>query len=240
MTDLDWSGCLNTREIDGFPTRYGGVTRAGAVIRTDSPDQLDAAGLTALRAAGAGLVLDLRSDWEIEQRHPLDGDAAYRRIPWIDPERELDRVPADEPLMADIYRGSLDRNQGQIVQALRAIATAPAAAPVVVHCKSGKDRTGLLVALLLDLVGVPRQRIAADYAISEQRLGMLSRLAELPAGERAAAEMLWRTLPETILDSLQHVDTRYGGVRAYLATCGLTAEEVDQLAIRLVGHSIEA
>ncbi|MEV8372887.1 tyrosine-protein phosphatase [Kribbella sp. NPDC056861] len=234
MTDLEWSGCLNTRELGGFPTRYGGVTRAGTVIRTDSPDQLDADGVAALRAAGPGLVLDLRSDWEMKQTHPLDGDAVYRRIPWIDPIREQERVPDDEPLMADIYRGSLDRNQGQIVQALRAIASAPAEAPVVVHCKSGKDRTGLLVALLLDLVGVPREEIAADYAISEQRLGLVARLAELSADERAANEMLWRTLPETILDSLEHVDTQYGGVRAYLATCGLTAAEISQLAARLV------
>ena len=149
-------------------------------------------------------------------------------------------MPTDEPLMADIYRGSLDRNQGQIAQALRTIAVAPDERPVVVHCRSGKDRTGLLVALLLDLVGVPRQEIAADYAISEQRLGILARLAELPAEERAAAEVLSRTLPETILDSLEHVDTQYGGIRAYLTTCGLTPAEIHRLATRLVEVPVEA
>lgn len=210
------------------------------MIRTDSPDKLDAVGREALVAVGAGLVLDLRSDWEMTQTHPLAGVAEYRRIPWIDPVREKERVPADEPLMADIYRGSLDRNQGQIGAALQALADAPAELPVVVHCKSGKDRTGLLVALLLDLVGVPREEIAADYAISEDRLGVLARIAELPVEERAAAEVLSRTLPETILDSLDHVDARYGGVRSYLELCGLTGAEIHRLAMRLVGAPIEA
>ncbi|GAA1599122.1 hypothetical protein GCM10009789_61480 [Kribbella sancticallisti] len=242
MTHLEWSGCLNARDLGGLPTRYGVATRAATVIRTDSLHRLDSDGLAAFKAVDAGLVLDLRSDWEMDEPHPLDGQSSYRRIPWIDPVREADRVPADEPLMADIYRGSLDRNQGQILQVLRALAEAPADAPVVVHCRSGKDRTGLLVALLLDLVGVPREAIAADYAISEHRLGILAVLENHPgtAEERVAAEILSRTLPETILDSLEHVDQRYGGVRAYLETCGLTAEEIHRLELRLVETSIRA
>lgn len=210
------------------------------MIRTDSPDKLDPAGREALSAVGAGLVLDLRSDWEMTQTHPLAGVAEYRRIPWIDPVREKERVPEDEPLLGDIYRGSLDRNQGQIGAALRAVAGAPADRPVVVHCKSGKDRTGLLVALLLELIGVPREQIVADYVVSEVRLGVLERVAGLPAEERDQALLLSRTLPETIQVSLDHVDARYGGVRSYLELCGLTAAEVHRLAMRLVGAPIEA
>ncbi|MFI5709060.1 HAD-IA family hydrolase [Kribbella sp. NPDC051620] len=240
MTDLAWSGCLNTRDLGGFQTRYGGVTRGGTMIRTDSPDNLDAAGREALRGVGAGLVLDLRSDWEMTQAHPLEGVAEYRRIPWIDPVRDKERVPEDEPLLGDIYRGSLDRNQGQIEQALRAVASAPQDRPVVVHCKSGKDRTGLLVALLLDLIGVPRDQIVADYVISEVRLGVLEQIAALPVEERSRAALLSRTLPETITAALDHVDARYGGVRSYLSLCGLSTGEIHRLAARLVGLPVEA
>jgi protein tyrosine/serine phosphatase len=229
-----WSGCLNARDIGGLPTRYGVPTRSGALYRTDSPDNLDDAGRNAFVAVGAGLVLDLRSDWELRQPHLFDGSASYQRIPWIDPAAESTRDAGSEPLLADIYRGSLDRNKAQIAKAFRALIDAPADAPVVVHCKSGKDRTGLLVALWLDLVGVPRETIAADYAVSEERLGILARLAELPADERPAAEILWRTLPSTILDSLEYVDRRYGGVRSYLARIGLTDAEIHRLAARLV------
>jgi HAD superfamily hydrolase (TIGR01509 family) len=235
-----WSGCLNARDIGGLPTRYGVPTRSGTVFRTDSPDKLDDDGQSAFVAAGAGLVLDLRSEWEITRPHLLDGSASYQRIPWIDPAAEKLRDPDAEPLITDIYRGSLDRNKAQIAKAFRALVAAPDDAPVVVHCKSGKDRTGLLIALWLDLVGVPREVIAADYAVSEERLGILARLAELPADERPAAEILWRSLPSTILDSLEHVDRCYGGVRAYLAACGLTAAEIHRLAMRLVPSGIRA
>ncbi|MFG1819780.1 HAD-IA family hydrolase [Kribbella sp. NPDC049174] len=235
-----WSGCLNARDIGGLPTRYGVPTRTGTVFRTDSPDNLNDEGRAAFVAAGAGLVLDLRSDWEIRQPHLLDDSAAYQRIPWIDPAAEVNRDAAAEPLLADIYRGSLDRNKRQIAKAFRALIAAPADAPVVVHCKSGKDRTGLLIALWLDLVGVPREVIAHDYAVSEERLGILAQLAELPPDERPAAEILSRTQPETILESLDHVDLRYGGVRAYLAACGLTAAEVHRLAARLVPVGVRA
>lgn len=234
MTDLDWSGCLNTRDLGGLPTRYGGATRAGTVIRTDSLHQLDSDGLAAFAEVGAGLVLDIRSDWELDESHPLEGSTAYRRIPWIDPARDGERVPTDESTLADLYRGSLDRNQKHIALILRAFAEAPDAAPVVVHCRSGKDRTGLLVAMLLDLVGVPRELIAADYAISEENLKILERQGT----EREI--VMARTLPVTILDSLEYVDQQYGGVRAYLETCGLTAAEIHRLEVRLVGTSIQA
>jgi len=210
------------------------------VLRTDSPDNLDDAGRDAFVAVGAGLVLDLRSDWELKQSHLLDGSASYQRIPWIDPAADVMRDPASEPLLADIYRGSLDRNKAQIAKAFRALIDAPADAPVVVHCKSGKDRTGLLVALWLDLVGVPRKVIAADYAVSEERLGIQAKLAELPPDERPAAEILWRTLPSTILDSLEYVDRQYGGVRSYLTGIGLTDAEIHRLAARLVPVGVRA
>ncbi|TDU87639.1 HAD superfamily hydrolase (TIGR01509 family) [Kribbella voronezhensis] len=226
MTHLDWSGCSNARDVGGLPTRYGGRTRAGAVIRTDSLHLLDDAGRAAVAELGPGLVLDLRSDWELSEPHPLAGDPAYRHIPWIDPVRDQEFVPT--PDLAEVYRGSLGRNRAQIVQVLRAVAEAPVGLPVVVHCQAGKDRTGLLIALLLELAGVPRDVIAADYAVSEVRLGLQD------------GDPFRRTMPETILDSLAHVDSQYGGIRAYLGWLGLTAGEVHRLLARLVHVLIEA
>jgi rhodanese-related sulfurtransferase len=227
VTRLGWDGCRNARDVGGLPTRSGRTTRAGTLIRTDSLDRLSPAGRSALTAAGAGLVLDLRSDWELEEEHPLDGDPAYVRIPWIDPEADLLRDP-DETRIARIYRGSLDRNVVQIAAAYRAISAAPLDAPVVVHCRSGKDRTGLLVAILLDLIGVPRDVIAADYALSEVLLEITDRPVDL------------RTPPEAVLESLDHLDRAYGGSRAYLVRIGLTDTEIGRLTARLAGFGIEA
>jgi HAD superfamily hydrolase (TIGR01509 family) len=237
VTHLDWSGCRNTRDLGGLPTRYGVRTRAGTLIRTDSLHHLDDAGRTTFAELGAGLVLDLRSDSEIgeghpgagdpaDAAHPVAGDPAYRRIPWIDPLADKHFVPS--PTLAETYRGSLDRNRGHIVQVLRAVADAPANRPVVVHCHAGKDRTGLLIALLLELAGVPREAIAADYALSEVRLGLQD------------ADPYRRTAPETILDSLAFVDSAYGGIRGYLGWLGLSAGEIHRLVARLVPVLVEA
>ncbi|MEV5965615.1 HAD-IA family hydrolase [Kribbella sp. NPDC051952] len=218
----------NSRDLGGLPTRYGVLTRERALFRTESLDDLDEAGRAAFASLEAGLVLDLRSDWEMKQPHPLDGQAAYRRISWIDPEAEALRDGDAEPRMVDVYRGSLSRNQAHIARGLRAIADAPVDRPVVVHCRSGKDRTGLMVALLLELAGVPREVIAADYAVSEINLGLQDK------------DEWSRTLPETILASLDHVDREFGGVRAYLSWLGLSPAEIHRLAARLVPVDVRA
>jgi protein tyrosine/serine phosphatase len=235
VTGLGWSGCPNARDLGGLPTRYGGTTRPRALIRTDSLHKLDEAGRAAFAAYGAGLILDLRSDGELVEPHPSDGAPTYQRIPWIDQVRDRERDPSAELVLADIYRGSLDRNTAQVAKAVRAVIEAPDG-PVVVHCHSGKDRTGMLVGLLLDLVGVPRDLIAADYALSEERLGTVAALAGREwsdEAEQAAAMLLAHTSPETMLAMLDHVDARYGGARAYLQHCGLTSPELDRLTRRL-------
>ncbi|NUR95183.1 MAG: HAD-IA family hydrolase [Kribbellaceae bacterium] len=213
----------NARDVGGLPTRYGVPTRAGALVRTDAFDAVS----DELRALDAGLVLDLRSDWEIKQPHPLDGLPAYRRIPWIDPAAEQLRDPDAEPRLLDVYRNSLTRNANHIRRIFAAIADAPADRPVVIHCKAGKDRTGLTIAILLELAGVPRSHIAADYAISEVNLG-------LQDGPEFS-----RTRPETILGSLDHLDS-LGGVRGYLSWLGLTPVQIHRLATRLVPLEVGA
>ena len=176
-------------------------------------------------------MIGLRSDFELTgDPHPYGAEAFYRRIPWLDPERGHERDAAAEKTLDDPYRSSLDRNTNQDAAVVRAFLDAPDG-PAVVHCAAGKDRTGLLVALLLDLVGVPREVIAADYAASEVSLGILDRLEQHPGTpeERPEAEVLWRTLPATILESLEHPDREYDGVAGHLRTCGLTDGELHAL-----------
>jgi protein-tyrosine phosphatase len=107
---------------------------------------------------------------------------------------------------------------------------------VVVHCVGGKDRTGLLCAFLLDLAGVGREEIAADYAVSEERLRPRHEawLAEAETeAERERIHRIAHTPAEAMLGVLDALERRYGGVRAYLRTAGLDEDELELAAARL-------
>lgn len=240
MAVLTWSGCRNVRDVGGFTTADGCTVQERRLVRSDCLDRLDDNGRAALAAYGVSRVVDLRSDFELDGApHPLSDQASYVRIPWIDPQRGQERERDGEGNLAGRYRGSLDRNTRQVAAVVRAFIDAPPGA-VLVHCHAGKDRTGMLVALLLDLVGVDRDVIAEDYARSEALLGIRDRIATLDTdAEREEAETFWRTLPETITSTLKHLDGEYGGTEDYLLdACGLSGDEIQSARHRLVAPQL--
>jgi protein tyrosine/serine phosphatase len=119
--------------------------------------------------------------------------------------------------------------------AVRAVADAPAGG-VVVHCVGGKDRTGLLTALLLHLAGVPVEDIAADYALSEERLrprhDAWLEAADTEA-ERRRLERITQTPPEVITGLFEELERRYGSVENYLRSAGVSDEGLARARARL-------
>jgi protein-tyrosine phosphatase len=230
--------CRNIRDLGGLPTSYGGRIRAGALIRSDSLAQLTPAGVAALRGRGVRRIVDLRSVEEAaEDPNPFADDPAYRLRPLIDPVDDFDVAWVATQTMSTIYRVSVDRNARFITAGLAAIADAPAG-PVLVHCAAGKDRTGMTVALALSVAGVPVDVIAEDYAYTAECLKDIhdSRLAALtdPAA-RLDLEEKQSSRPQTIVDMLDHVRQRYGGVPAYLLAHGFTRSRLTALRARLLG-----
>ncbi len=236
MSALTWSGCRNVRDLGGLPTADGGSVRPRALVRADSLTQLDEDGVAAVRAYVVSRIIDLRAGaGDGSPPHPFADDDTYRSVPWIDVDREPERDPAAERDLADLYRGSLDRNVVQVGAAVRAFTEAPPGA-VVVHCAAGKDRTGMLVAVLLELAGVPREAVLADYALSADLLGIAEILDTLDEDTRRQAERYSWSEPVTLQSALEHLDAVYGGARAYLRdACGLSDSELDAARDRLVG-----
>lgn len=237
---LVWEACYNARDLGGYPTAYGTETRWGTIIRADTLSRLTEAGRAALVAYGVRTVLDLRGPQELAvDPNPFAQSGvhsvAYVHLPFIDP--AAGPAPACTTL-ADDYIHMLTRFQARVAIIMTAIAQAPAGG-VVVHCASGKDRTGLVAALLLELAGVPRETVCADYALSAEYLRPFydAWLASEPAQRAERERRLMRNAPrmEVMQETLLHIDERHGGVEAYLRAGGMTADDTMRLRERLRG-----
>jgi protein-tyrosine phosphatase len=230
---LTWEGCLNVRDLGGYPAANGRETRWGAVVRSDNLAPLTEAGRNALRDYGIRSIIDLRMADEAEKypnpfAEPGDHGITYTNVSFINP----NVPPPDEfTTLAKSYAGMLDRFQPEVSDIMRTIARAPEGS-VLVHCHAGKDRTGLVCALLLELVGVDRVTTGADYALSEEWL-------RSGAGERAERENeLTKYSPraEVMVEVLERLDQRYGGVEPYLLQAAVVPQDIAGLRERLLSQ----
>jgi len=234
-TDLTWPNCVNVRDLGGLPAADGGRIRSGALIRSDSHGKLTEDGVEAVTGYGISRIIDLRREAEcVAEPSPFAGKPLYRNLPVQDPADPDDGLHLT---LAGIYIRLIDLRPELYAAATAAIADAPPGG-VVVHCAGGKDRTGLVVAIALTVAGVDRNVIAADYAATEQRLRgtseqYLAGIADETRRERI--RNLQATKPETMIETLDHVDAAHGGVSAYLAKGGFDAARQAMLLRRLVG-----
>ena len=233
--NLDWHGCLNTRDLGGLPTGDGRSTRRGALVRSDSLAKLDEQGWEELEAYGIRTVIDLRNDAEVTgDAAPRPGSIETVHIPLdVTEDREFWDVWESGPQFATplYYRPHLERFPDRSAQLVGAIARARPGG-VVFHCAGGRDRAGQIAMLALALVGVEPAEIARDYGLSDGRLRQLY----LARGEDDQGPMLERFLSErgttaaaVIVETLAGLD-----VEATLLGAGLTAADVASLRARLL------
>ena len=245
MTRLVWDGCVNVRDLGGLATARGVPTQFGRIVRADNVQRLSARGWRALENHGVRRIVDLRMRREIA----LDpGAAAPVEIvnvsvlgEWDDEiqafyDAKLDASDGAAPYLVWSYLDFLDRYQENFGRAVQAIADAPHGA-VVVHCMGGKDRTGIVAALLLRLVGVDNRAIAEDYALSEANLAERHQIwvdQAVGAADRRRRSLLLPTPAAAMLDVLEVIDSRHGGAGRYLAGAGVTDAGLARLEERLV------
>lgn len=233
-TDLTWPNCINVRDLGGLPTVGGGKIRTGALIRSDSHGKLTEDGVEAVASYGVTRIIDLRRETEcVAQPSPFAGKPLYRNLPVQDPADPDDGL---HMTLAEIYIRLLDRRPELYAAAAAAITDAPPGG-VVVHCAGGKDRTGLVIAMALTVAGVDRDVIATDYAVTELRLRDTNEQYLAGVADEVRREQvrtLIATKPETMLKTLDHVDTSHGGVAAYLTKGGFDAAGQEALRRRLV------
>lgn len=243
-----WEGCMNTRDLGGYPTVDGAVTRWGAVVRSGSLVSLTACGLAALLDSGLRTVIDLRSPGELADYPGPFASGSVRGVcfrnialsdPGTPPWHPSSSQPGEPTTLADDYIARLERSPARIVAIMTAI-TRAAAGGVLIHCAAGKDRTGIISGLLLDVVGVAGEVIAEDYALSERVLWPNdAHWLEHGPGDRAGREKLftWRSArAEVMLRVLAWLHDRHGGAVGYLQTSGISVPDVEWLRERLVAR----
>ena len=213
-------GFANSADLGGLPLPGGLTVPSRRIIRANTPGQLDADDLAVVQAFGFEAVVDLRSHEEVlAHPHPLAQLRGYRLLPLIDPAAEAREDFSRYPTLGDIYSSSLQRNATHLAAVFSALATAPPG-PVLVSCYAGRDRTGMIIALLLDISGVQRDVIEADY----------STLPDRPAAAGTNPQQLDSG---PIAQMLAHVSVTYGSTAGYLRWLGLDDAAVDGVGQRL-------
>lgn len=243
---LRWADCLNVRDLGGHATEDGGETRFGAVVRADSVASLTDEGWRQALDYGVRTVIDLRMQAERDADPPRDLPIEALHLPafgdWDDSvEAEIDAVAAAETDTASrtaaVYLEFLERFRANFARAVSAVGSAPDGA-VIVHCQGGKDRTGLVAAILLRVAGVGIDAIAEDYALSEVHLAPRLEKWLADAADEAERERV-RQMSATPAPSMKRVldelEQRYGDVAAYLEAGGASPEDVERARARLRG-----
>lgn len=236
--DIPFSRVFNFRDVGGYPTRDGRQVRWRRLFRSDTLSALGEADRERFLSLGVRTVVDLRRQYEIDAQGtgpPWDGLVRHH----IDPNhREWTENPYTDGLdttryLADRYRDLAEEGARGIVTALEVISEQEAA-PFVVHCVAGKDRTGVVCALTLSLLDVPDEHIDADYTRST--IGNQRYVAWLRDNGNPDAVMLpwFYSPPGTMRLFLTELRQRHGSVASYLTSAGLAPERIEALRAHLL------
>jgi protein-tyrosine phosphatase len=236
-----FSTVFNFRDLGGLPTADGRSIRHGRLYRSDSLHRLTEDEARRFAALGIRTVLDLRRPTEIERdgRIPELPGLAYFNLHPVHREWRhdmYDEAAGPHRYLADRYLDMAEEGIEGFGAALRLISDADRA-PLVMHCFAGKDRTGVLTALTLTLLGVPHAEIMDDYAASEAaqarigtdmvRDGSGARIP-LPAHVLACP-------PQAMSLFLAELAGRYGGtIDGYARAAGVTSLHIEALRRHLL------
>ena len=208
------------------------MTRSGRLIRSDHLGKLTGDGRDAMLAYGVATVIDLRSPDElVHTPNPFAAAAAagmrYLHLPLIDDQNMRKLGESDD--MLDRYLTIVEKRPAAFRDVFAAIAESDGG--VLFHCFAGKDRTGLVAAMLLEMAGVGREHIADDYGATDLQLADQYALwiAEAEPDRRAAFREELHCPPERILGVLDHLDRRWGGVEGYLEAAGTHSRDLERL-----------
>lgn len=255
-------GTANLRDLGGYPTEDGRAVLPGRFFRSEAlsyPGAGEALGIwdVAHREHFDKLrlrtVIDLRAPKENEIEPSAWEEATGARVvslPILEGGDGSDTYFFGDllsgkstsflvPDMVVFYKTTLRRQTNVLAEVVRLLGD-ESNAPTLIHCSAGKDRTGITVAMVLDVLGVPRDLVVQDYTLTQQfRPNRVDGYADLFDGlgvPLADVRVLFESPPEAMEATLAHVDEEYGGSRSYfLEACGLAPTDLEALQHSLLG-----
>ncbi len=249
---LPMPNSFNFRDIGGYLTEDGNRIRWGQVYRSGSLAHLDQNDFDFLDSLDIQLVFDLRSSYESENdpdRLPANQTIQHLSRPLSSSGTTLERVRVLRQyrneiggLLLRLYQEAfIDENAHHIGDMLTRMAD-PANRPALIHCSAGKDRTGVTIALLLSILGVPEDTIMADYSLSNfaheniaQIMSPELRQARWVGVGKAKMAPLLLANPAHLQATFDYIRQKYGSIESYLCgAAGMTPQTLNQLRQELV------
>ena len=242
MTVIDVFGTYNVRDLGGYKTEDGHRTKSHTLIRAGNLDKLPEASQQQLIAYGIKTVIDIRDEWEVAHYPNAFADSphvTYLNIPLLGDALSNDdawqKDTADYDRLSDLYITYLEGCKRQIAAILTTIANQDM--PTVFHCHAGKDRTGIIAALLLSMSGVSVEDIATDYSLSDQHIQhLITEWRQYAVANGQDMEEFARktaSRPETMVEMMDYLNRTYGSTRDYLRSCGISDVVIDTIKVAL-------
>ena len=206
-------GCFNFRDLGGYPALGGRMVRRGRVYRSDALHRLTERGTKTFGRLGVATVIDLRAPAEVARRawQPPPGWAGrWMNVPLrptVPDWTTYSKAQLEAPGFAALhYLETCDRGRAALRTVIETLAD-PARLPAVFHCAAGKDRTGIVAALILTLLGVPVELVADDYALSD--IATTRWEASIAAGGPDDTQTAWAYVPPAMLTADRETMTAF-------------------------------
>ena len=230
------AGAMNVRDLGGYPTLDGRYTKKGVYYRSDSLHNLKKEDIEKLKSLGVTLQVDLRSLQEVNKNPSkllkIQG-IDYYNTSLLDHIQScnFEELPTD---MTTLYMELLDKNHEKIAAIFRTLLSSKGIG--IFNCTAGKDRTGVIAMLLLDLALVDEEIIVADYAVSAANLSefIKAQKAQSLNHGQELPNYIFLSNPEDMKTTIGYLKSNYKDAAGYLATCGITVEEIEELRKRLI------
>ncbi|WP_051685264.1 tyrosine-protein phosphatase [Clostridium sp. KNHs205] len=236
---MELTGAKNVRDLGGYQTREGKVTKFNSLLRADALHLLTDEDCKTLYDYGVRCIIDLRSAEEAE-REPdklptVYSEVEYLHVPIQDHVRANRYSEEFPPSMWELYRWLLDDSKESFRIIFQTIAKYQDAC-VMFHCSGGKDRTGTIAMLLLKLAGVDDATIIGDYAVTQEYMKEVfpRQVADLEARGLIVPYYVMESPPENMEKTLQYLEEKYNTIEEYFQAVGFNEDEIAVLRAKLI------